>query len=462
MISSQALAALRRTLAEERVLTDAASLLHYGRDWTRYIEPSPAAIVFPLDVDEVRALVQWARACGVALVPSGGRTGLSAGAVASRGEVVVSFERMNAIRDFDPLSRTVRCQAGVVTGALQTFAEERGLYYPVDFASSGASQIGGNIATNAGGIRVVRYGMTRDWVAGLTVVTGTGEVLELNLGLNKNNSGYDLRHLFIGSEGTLGFVVEAVMKLTSPPPPTRVMVLGVRQLGDIMAVFGHFAGEARLQAFEFFSDQALAQVMAAQGVGAPLDERWPYYVLLEFEAAGDAEEARALAAFAHCVEQGWASDGVMSQSLAQARALWRLREGISEAITPRTPYKNDIAVMISQVPDFVVRLDAILSRDYPDFEVLWYGHIGDGNLHINVLKPQDWALPAFKSACEQVNRQVFELVRAFRGSMSAEHGVGMLKRDYLNVTRSEAEIALMRGVKSVFDPDGVMNPGKLL
>ena len=462
MLTPSQLAALQAIFPAERLCCDADSLLRYGQDWTRYATLQAAAIVFPVSIEEVQAVVRWANVHRVNIVPSGGRTGLSGGAVATGGEVVVSMERMNRIDQFDPLARTVRCQAGVVTAALQQFAAEQGLCYPVDFASSGSSQIGGNIATNAGGIRVVRYGMTREWIAGLTVVSGSGEVLQCNLGLNKNNTGYDFRHLFIGSEGTLGLVVDATVRLTDPPPATTVMLLAVPRLPDIMAVFHTFRSVLTLQAFEFFSDLALTHVLAAEQAQPPLAERQPFYVLLELETADPDRVEQALQQFSHCMEQGWVCDGVMAQSQQQARALWRLREGISAAITPFTPYKNDISVVISRLPEFVAKLQAVLQQDYPDFEVLWYGHIGDGNLHINVLKPAGWALEDFRHACEQVNQQVFALVAAFDGSMSAEHGVGLLKRDYLGVTRSAADIALMRGVKAVFDPNNIMNPGKLL
>lgn len=462
MIAPRLLAELHAMFSADRVATDADSLARYGLDWTRYYQPAPSAVVFPQTVDEVVAVVQWANREQVALVPSGGRTGLSGGAVARQGEVVVSFDRMKAISDFDPVARTVRCQAGVITEALQQFAAENGLYYPVDFASRGSSQIGGNIATNAGGIKVVRYGMTREWVAGLTVVTGKGEVLWLNNGLAKNNTGYDLRHLFVGSEGTLGFIVDATLKLARQPAELGVMVLAVPQLTDIMKLFHAFRARLDLNAFEFFSEKAMRHVLARGHVKRPFEGEADYYVLLEFEKlAADTEEV-ALAVFEACAEQGWLVDGVLSQSEQQAKDLWRLREDISESITPYKPYKNDIAVTVSRVPAFVERLDAILSREYPDFEVLWYGHIGDGNLHINILKPDALELDDFRRACEQVNEHVFSLVGEFGGSMSAEHGVGLLKRDYLDVTRSVEEIALMRAIKAVFDPNGVMNPGKLL
>lgn len=445
-----------------RIRTDADALTQYGRDWTRYYTPAPAAVVFPRSLAEVVALVQLARREHLALVPSGGRTGLSGGACAMAGEVVVSLEQMRQISDFDPVAGTVRCQAGVITETLQQYASSQGWYFPVDFASRGSSCIGGNIATNAGGIKVVRYGMFRDWVAGLTVVTGAGEVLELNQGLIKNNTGYDLRHLFIGSEGTLGLIVDATLRLTRPPAPARVMVCAVPSLDGIMPLFHAFRSELTLNAFEFFSEAALQAVLARGHVRRPLDTVTPYYVLLELDCAAPDSEARALAVFERCAEAGWLSDGVLSQSVAQASELWRLREDISESITPRTPYKNDISVVISQVPAFIAELDALLAREYPAFEVVWFGHIGDGNLHINVLRPLEMDIDTFRGHCERVNTLVFDVLARYHGSMSAEHGVGLLKRDYLSVTRSPAEIGYLQGIRQVFDPDGVLNPGKLL
>lgn len=454
--------ALIAIFGEQRVRTDADSLEQYGLDWTRIYQPAPSAVVFPTSAEEVRVLVGLANAHGIALVPSGGRTGLSAGAVARHGEVVVSFDRMDALRDFNPVDRTVVCGAGVITEALQQFADEHGLYFPVDFASRGSSRIGGNISTNAGGIKVVRYGLFRDWVLGLKVVTGTGEILELNQGLIKNATGYDLRHLFIGAEGTLGFIVEATMKLARKPRELSVMVLAVPELEAIMRVFNAFRAEMDLTAFEFFSDKALRHVLARGHVQRPFETESDYYVLLEFENQSEREAELALKLFEQALDQGWVSDGVLSQSEAQAKALWRLREDISESITPRKPYKNDIAITISNVPPFMQALDALLAREYPDFEVVWFGHIGDGNLHINVLKPEAMAIPDFVERCQQVNQWVFELVRQYRGSVSAEHGVGLTKQPYLHYTRAPAEIELMRSIKRVFDPNGIINPGKLL
>ncbi len=444
------------------LLTDEQSLESYGRDWTRAYEPAPSAIVLPRTVEELQAIVRWAAAEGVALVPSGGRSGLSGGAVAAKGELVVALDRMNAIEDFNATERTVRCGAGVVTAALQEFAEERGLFYPVDFASSGSSQIGGNIATNAGGIKVIRYGMTRDWVVGLKVVTGTGEVLDLNRGLIKNNAGYDLRHLFIGSEGTLGFIVEATMRLTSPPGDTSVMVLGTPDMPSIMKVLDAFRDAVSLEAFEFFSDAALEKVTSHTDLSRPLGQPSNYYALLEFSRPDDSAEERAMACFEHCVEQGWVEDGVISQSLSQAKALWRLREDISETIARWTPYKNDISSTVSKVPELLTQVESVVDADYPDFEIIWYGHIGDGNVHLNILKPDAMAIDEFQARCGKVSEGVFDVVERLGGSISAEHGVGLLKKPYLRYSRSESEIALMGQLKRVFDPAGIMNPGKML
>ncbi len=444
-----------------KVLTDADSLEAYGKDWTKHFAPAPSAIVFPKTTEQVQAIVRWANQHKIALVPSGGRTGLSAGAVAANGEVVVSFDNMNQILAFNEMDRTAVCQPGVVTQQLQMFAEDKGLYYPVDFASAGSSQIGGNIGTNAGGIKVIRYGMTRNWVAGMKVVTGKGDVLELNKDLIKNATGYDLRQLFIGAEGTLGFVVEATMRLDRAPKNLTALVLGAPDFDSIMPVLHAFQNSLDLTAFEFFSDKALAKVLARGDVPAPFETECPFYALIEFEAVSEEVSEQALATFEHCVEQGWVLDGVMSQSEQQLENLWKLREYISETIAHWTPYKNDISVTVGQVPAFLRDIDEIVAKNYPDFEVVWFGHIGDGNLHLNILKPDNLSKDEFFAQCTTVNQWVFETVQKYNGSISAEHGVGMTKRDYLHYSRSAEEIAYMQAIKAIFDPNGIMNPGKI-
>lgn len=448
-----------------RIETDPEVLLSHGRDWTRFRDPQPAAVVFPGDVRQVVRLVKAARQLELALVPSGGRTGLSGGAVAAHGEVVVALDRMRRVVEFDPVDRLLTVEAGMVTAAVQAFARDQGLFYPVSFAAEGSASIGGNVATNAGGIRVLRYGLTRDRVAGLKAVDGRGRVLDLNRGLIKNASGYDLRHLLIGSEGTLAIIVEATLRLETPPPPAGVLLLGVTGMPVILDLLRELRSGFELSACEFFSADAMRMVCQARSLRQPMDSDPPFYLLVEFdlpEQQAAVLQERAAALLETAVERGWAVDALLSQSAAQAADLWSYREGISEAASPHTPYKNDLSVRLSRMPAFLAALEKATRRLFPQFQVLWYGHVGDGNLHMNVLKPGGLDIDEFERMCKELSRELYELTAQFGGSISAEHGIGLLKRPFLAHARSEAEIALMRGIKQVFDPDGILNPGKLL
>ena len=446
----------------DAVKTGSADLNHFGKDWTKVYVPDPAAIVFPSNIEQVQDIVKLAHKREVALVPSGGRTGLSGGAVAEKQELVVSFDRMNKILSFDAVDRQVVCQPGVITEQLQEFATNKDLFYPIDFASSGSSQLGGNVATNAGGIKVIRYGMTRNWILGMKVVTGTGEVLDLNRGLTKNATGYDFRHLFIGSEGTLGFIVELTLALCSKPNDPTVLLLSVERMVETMEVLKAFQNRMELTAFEFFSDKAMQYVIEEKGLQRPFELASDFYVLIEFEKVAEQDIKDAIELFEHCLEQGWISDGIISQSAGQADSLWRLREDISQTISKFTPYKNDISVKVSQVPSFLEASEALVSEAYPDFEIIWFGHIGDGNLHLNILKPANLAVEDFYKRCDEVSERVFDLVRKFGGSISAEHGIGMLKKPYLHYSRGAVELDYMKAIKQVFDPQNIMNPGKLV
>lgn len=458
----QQVKALQQGCPGLEISTDPDLLLSHGQDWTRFREPDPCAVVFPGSASEVCELVRCAAAHHLALVPSGGRTGLSGGAVAASGEVVVSFDRMRRVIEFNEVDRTLTVEPGVNTAMVQQFALDNDLYYPVSFASEGSSQVGGNIATNAGGIRVLRYGLTRERVAGLKVVTGRGELLDLNRGLVKNASGYDLRHLIVGSEGTLGLIVEATLKLENTPAPSKVLLLGMQSMDDLMKVFAHLRSRLELSAFEFFTDLALRHVMAGNGLPDPLDSACPLYVITEFDCPDEKTEERALECFEACVSETWLTDGVISQSQAQAAELWRYREGISESISHFPPYKNDLSVRISLVPEFLLRMEQLMNRICPEMEVVWYGHIGDGNLHMNILKPKNLDLAAFESRSHEISEQTYRLTQELGGSISAEHGIGLLKQPWLDRTRSDSEIKIMRQLKKVLDPAGIFNPGKLL
>lgn len=453
---------LSKDIGSGKIKTDETTLKFYGKDWTTYFDIRCSAVIFPESVSDVQKTVLWARKNKIALVPSGGRTGLSGGAVAKNGEVVVSFEKMNQILNFNETDSTVTVQPGIITETLQKFAVEKNLYYPVDFAARGSSQIGGNIATNAGGIKVVRYGLTRDWITGLKVVTGAGDILELNNNLVKNATGLDLRHLFIGSEGILGFIVEATVRLSKPPPSLKVLVMGLSGLDAVMKVFNEFKSKTVLTAFEMFSEKALQKVIANTQLPRPFESVCDFYVVAEVETRNEFDEDSALKVFEVCAESGIVLDGAIAQSESQAKSFWRLREDISESLAKYSPYKNDISVPISKVQPFMQELDCVLAKAYPHWEVIWFGHVGDGNLHINILRPEGMSKEVFVQECRQVDDLVFGTVQKFTGSISAEHGVGLTKKSFLHFSRSAAEIALMKGIKKVFDPDSIMNPGKVI
>ena len=454
-------AAIVREFSADFLLTDEADRRTYGRDWTKVIEPAPSAIALPRSTNEVSRLLRLCSEHGVSVVPSGGRTGLAAGAVAARGELVVSLERMRRMDPVDLLGATVRVQAGAITEVVHHHAAEHGLTWPVDFASKGSSQVGGNIATNAGGVKVIRYGLTRQWVLGLEVVLMSGEVLELNGALEKNNTGLDLRQLFIGSEGTLGVITEATLKLTRLPGKLDVFLFAVPDLAGVLALFR----EARkapftIMAYEFFTEKCLARVRRHRKVVSPLGAPSDYYVLLEVEHG----EPEALEAWiASLFERGLVTDGTLAQHASQAAELWTLREGISESLSATgLPHKNDIALPVARLEAFCAELEAFFESSYPGWEIALFGHIGDGNLHVNVMKPDDLDRAAFLEKTHEADHAIFALVRKHAGSISAEHGIGLLKRDYLGYSRSPAELAVMRGVKKVLDPLNLLNPGKVL
>jgi glycolate oxidase subunit GlcD len=440
---------------------DKDDLSKYGKDWSMNFAANPMAVIFPENEKQVIEIVKWANENKVALVPSGGRTGLSSAATATNKELVVSFEKMNKILDFNEIDQIVKVEPGVITEDLHEFVLGKGYFFPIDLAAKGSCQIGGNVATNAGGLRVLKYGMMRNWVSGLTVVTGKGEKLKLNKSLVKNATGFDLKNLFVGSEGTLGFITEVELRVTRPPEETTVVVFGLEKLSHVISVFRHFMENTQLSACEVFSEFALERVTQMHSLQRPFDSKAAFYVLLEVEhSKGDYSEKLA-PLFEHCFEKGWINDGVISQSPTQLKNLWSLREFISESLSPLSPYRNDVSVRTPNIPEFVVELEKAYAKEYPDFSVVWFGHIGDGNLHIDILKPQDMDRTEFIKKCKQSDKILFSIVQKYNGSISAEHGVGLLKKDDLLYSRSKEEIEIMRSIKAIFDPNGIMNPGKI-
>lgn len=450
--------ALRVEMPALAVRDDDDARGHYGHDWARRFPSRPTAVAFPKNIEEVRQLVLLANRHSWALVPSGGRTGLSGGAAATEGELVVSLERMRAIHEINPLSRIARVQAGVVTAQLAEAAREEQLCFPIDFASSGSSTLGGNAATNAGGVRVLRYGSFRDWVVGLTAVTGAGDLIRLRHGLVKDATGYDLRHLLIGSEGTLALICELELLLTDPPPERQVLLLALPGLGALGPVLQRLRAQLELHAFEFFDARAMTMVCAALDRGSPFDEAYPMYALVDFP---EQQRDVGIGVVETLFEEALAVDGVVAESQAQAKDLWSLREEISASLAARKPYKNDISVRIDQVEKVLHELASLTTQRYADFETTSFGHLGDGNIHFNVLAPETMADEEFAQRCAALSEELFALIARFQGSISAEHGVGLLKKPYLHYSRSDTEIDLMRNIKRAFDPNGILNPGKI-
>jgi FAD/FMN-containing dehydrogenase len=458
-MSKRFLEALRDALGDA-VSEAAADLATYGRDWTKVHEPRPSAVVFPRGAEDVARVVRLANQHGGAIVPSGGRTGLAAGAVAAGGEVVLSLEKMRAIGDIDLAGLSLRVEAGAVTEAVHQHAARAGLTWPVDFASKGSSTVGGNIATNAGGVKVIRWGLTRQWVLGLEVVTGAGDALTLNGALEKNNTGLDLRQLFVGSEGTLGIITAATLKLCRLPGHLDVFFFALPDLAAVLRLLEDARrGPFALTAFEVLSAASHARVLRHRGLELPFAARAPYYVLCEVEGHARSDVEGWLE---HLVEAELVLDGTLAQSGAQAKALWALRESISESLSATGfPHKNDVALPIAALEGFTQELERTVAARWPGFEVCIFGHVGDGNLHVNVMKPEGMEKDVFLAHAHASDHAMFELVQRFGGSISAEHGIGLLKKEHLPYSRSPEELAIMRGIKRVLDPGRVMNPGKV-
>lgn len=451
-------------VGDKNVITSKAEMAPYGIDRTTLWQPNPSLVVRPDSIEQVQQIVLLANQHNIPLVPSGGRTGLSGGAVAKDGEVVVTLERMKRILHYSAPDQTVTCEAGVITQHLQQFAEQQGLFYPVDFASSGSSHIGGNVATNAGGIRVLRYGGTREQVLGLKVVTGNGDILDLNRGLVKNNCGPDLRHLFIGSEGILGFICEVTVRLQPPPPPQSVMVVSARAITDLLEVFQCSRKTVTLSAFEFIAQQAMDAVTAHTGQHSPFKNTSttpaPCYGLLEFDTPNKANTITDF--FAQCQQQGWIDDAVISQSERQSKELWQLRENVSESLSPHKPLKHDVAVRMEKLPEFIARMEVKLAEEFPQLQSVWFGHLGDGNIHLNVLKPEGWSEQRFGELATEVSGLVYRLVWEMGGSISAEHGVGLLKQRILGRQVAGTEVKHWLAARNSFDAHSVMNRGKVI
>lgn len=437
---------------------EAGDLEHYGKDWTKTFLPQARAVAFPRSTNEVSKLLKLCSELKIAVVPSGGRTGLSGGAMATNGELVLSLTRMNKIGKIDLLSLTADVEAGAVTEAIHHHAEEYDLTWPVDFGSKGSSTVGGNISTNAGGINVIRYGMTRHWVLGLTVVLMSGEILKLNGSLEKNNAGLDLKHLFIGSEGTLGVVTEAILKLTPIELNTKLFFFGVKDHAKVFELLESCRKQRfELHAFEAFSANCFEATTSLHKIHSPFTSQHAEYVLVEIKNQ-DCDT---------WLEQIFGNEivdeGVEASSQEDAKRFWKTRETISESLSVRGHlHTSDISVPIPSMKAFLHEWEEIFSRKYSAWELFVFGHFGDGNLHIHALKPADMSADEFLKQNHVVEKDLYSLVQKFNGSVSAEHGVGLLKKDDIGYTRVPNEVAILKSLKKLFDPQGLLNPGKVI
>ncbi len=452
------------------VLTSAADMAPFLTDWRGRFTGKARAVLRPANVSEVAQLVRACAEQRVPLVPQGGKTGLVLGSVpdGSGHEIVVSLTRLNRILGIDATNRTMLVQAGCVLQQIQEAAAAEGLLFPLSLAAEGSCTIGGNLSTNAGGTAVLRYGNTRELCLGLEVVTAQGEIWNGLRGLRKDNTGYDLRDLFIGAEGTLGIITAAVVKLYPMPRAsiTALVALGSpRHALELLTLMQDHCG-ASLTAYELMSDFCLRLVgQHFPQLPRPFQAAHRQYVLLEVSSAESEHHAIALleSAIADAIERGLADDAAVATSVAQSLGLWQIREHIplAQAATGKN-IKHDISLPISRIADFIDKTDAQLLSAYPGCQVVCFGHLGDGNLHYNVAPAMGESHDSFLANQPAINRIVHDNAHAFGGSISAEHGIGALKRGELSRYKSPVELNMMRAIKAALDPLGIMNPGKIL
>ena len=461
---------LRHITGEENVLTG-EGLVAFERDWRGREHGKALCVVRPAHTAEVSALVKACAAAGVAMVPQGGNTGLVMGSTpdTSGQEVVVSLQRMNKVRHIDVANATLTAEAGCILQQLQQTADQAGFLFALSLASEGSCTLGGNLASNAGGTQVLRYGNTRDLCLGLEVVTAQGDVWQGLSGLRKDNTGYDLRHLMIGSEGTLGVITAATLKLFPQPAATLTAWAAVPSVAAAVQLLGlaHQHLGPGLTGFEMMGRYALSLVdHHYPQLRVPLWQDHAFCVLLE--NADTESEAHARARFEHllevALESGCVADAVVAENLSQAHNFWHIRESITMAQADEGPnIKHDISVPVSAMVAFVAEAEAALQAAVPGIRLVNFGHLGDGNLHFNVQGPASMAPMAFIDAHEaQVNAIVYERVRAHGGSISAEHGVGSMKAGMLPQFKDPTALALMRQVKQALDPKGILNPGRVV
>lgn len=456
----------RAIVGAKYAVTDAADIEPYVTEERNLFHGRSALVLRPGSTAEVAAICRLASEHKIALVPQGGNTGLVGGQTPHNGEVVVSLRRMDRIREVDTASNTMTCEAGVVLQVAQQKASEVDRLFPLSLGAEGSCTIGGNLSTNAGGTAALAYGVAREMALGLEVVLADGRVLDVLSKLKKDNTGYDLRNLFIGAEGTLGIITAATLKLFPKPRAVETAFVGLKSPAAALKLLTIAQGEASnaLTSFELLAEMAVDfSIRHGIDVRDPLAEKHPWYVLMELSSPRDDARATLEAILGRAMEEEIVDDAAIATNLTQRAGFWKLRDEMSAAQKPEGgSIKHDISVPVAAVPAFIAEADAAVVKLIPGARPVPFGHLGDGNIHYNVSQPIGGDSAGFLARWHDVNAVVFEIVLRMGGSISAEHGIGVLKRDELPEVKDRTAIELMRAIKAMLDPLGIMNPGKVL
>lgn len=466
-ISAQTIQRLKEALGAKGVSEDPKEIAPHLVEWRGKYRGQTSLLLKPKNTAEVSAILAICNQTRTPIVPQGGNTGLVGGQIPMEGEILLSLERMQAIRALDPDGMHLIAEAGAVLTTVQAAADEAGKYFPLSLASEGSCTIGGNLSTNAGGVNVLRYGNARDLVLGLEVVLANGHVLDLLRTLRKDNTGYDLKQIFIGAEGTLGIITAAALKLFAKPRVRATAFVAVRDPGAAVSLLGRLQNEmgGLISAFELIPRIGLEFVCAhIPDTHDPLSAHAPWYVLVEATSSGHEPLAEVLAdGIAAALDRGLVTDAVMASSEAQRAALWRLRESLSEAQKCEGgSIKHDVSVPVKDIPVFLEQACATVQDLVPGIRPVPFGHLGDGNIHFNLSVPKGADDAAYLARWEEISRAVHDIVWDFNGSISAEHGLGLMKREEILRYKSETEMGAMRALKRTFDPNNILNPGKVV
>ncbi|MET4483623.1 FAD-binding oxidoreductase [Bradyrhizobium sp. F1.13.3] len=460
------LAKFKTIVGDKHALIDHGDVAPYLSEERGLFHGRSPLVLRPASTAEVSAICRLATEHKVALVPQGGNTGLVGGQTPHHGEVVVSLRRLNKVREVDTASNTMTCEAGVVLQIAQQHAAGVDRLFPLSLGAEGSCTIGGNLSTNAGGTTALAYGVARDLALGLEVVLADGRVLNLLSKLKKDNTGYDLRNIFIGSEGTLGIITAATLRLFAEPREIETAFVGLTSPAQALKLLALSRSEAAglLTGFELLSQIAVEfTIRHAIGVRDPLAGKHPWYVLMELSSPRDEAQTSLEAILTQAFEDKIVDDAAIAANLSQRLAFWKLRDEISAAQKPEGgSIKHDISVPVAAVPEFIARADIAVGKLIPGARPVPFGHLGDGNIHYNVSQPIGVSRADFLARWRDVNELVFEIVRDLSGSISAEHGIGVLKRRELPLVKDKIAIEVMRQIKATLDPLGIMNPGKVL